>query len=163
MLDIFRRKRTQDNPRTREVIPDPMGYPRSDFSRYDPFGEERWSPERKSIHALEGAGRKGWDYDQNRGYGLVYGQTTPGRQERNNQGKGPRNYHRPDERILEDIYNRIAADWNLDAIDVDIKVDAGVVHLAGQVRDRTVRHRIEDITEAVRGVKSIENKIRIEK
>jgi hypothetical protein len=162
MLDIFRRKRNQDNPRSREVIPDPMGYPRSDFSRYDPYGEERWSPERKSIHALEGAGRKGWDYEQNRGYGLVYGQTTPSR-DRNHKGKGPRNYHRSDELIMEDIHDRIAADWNMDALDVDIKVEKGVVHLAGQVRDRSSRDRIEDITEAVRGVKSIENKIRIEK
>ena len=164
MLDIFKRKRSPADPRPREVIPDPMGYPRSDFSRYDPYGEERWSPERKSIHALEGAGRKGWDYDQNRGYGLVYGQTTSvSGQDRNHHGKGPRNYHRSDERILEDIYNRISADWKVDARDVDIRVEAGVVHLSGQVRDRSFRHRIEDITEAVRGVKSIENKIRIEK
>lgn len=164
MLDIFRRKRNQDSPRPREVIPDPMGYPHSDFSRYDPYGEERWSPERKSIHALEGAGRKGWDFEQNKAYGLVYGQNTSlYREGRNHHGKGPKNYQRSDERILEDIYERIAADWNLDVHDVDIKVEAGVVHLAGEVRDRSFRHRIEDITEAVRGVTSIENKIRIKK
>lgn len=165
MLDILRRKsdRDQRKNRQREVIPDAMGYPRSGFSRYDPFGEERWGPDRRSFHTLEGAGRKGWDYDQNRGYGQVYGNATVAQKpSRNFRGKGPRNYQRSDERILEDIYDRISGAWSLDASEVEIEVRNGVVQMSGRVADRSVRHRLEDIAEGILGVMSIENRISIQ-
>jgi hypothetical protein len=169
MLERFRKTKIEGQENSgyqRTIIPDWMGYPRSDYSRYDPYGEERWSPERKSIHALEGAGRKGWDYDQNRTYGSVYGNHAGHSQINempNHKGKGPRNYRRSDERIQEDIHDRLSRDWSLDSSDIEVSVKEGVVHLHGKVTDRSVKYRIEDITESVAGVRDIENKIRIAK
>lgn len=167
MLERFRKTKIPGQEHSgyqRTIIPDWMGYPRSDYSRYDPYGEEKWSPERKSIHALEGAGRKGWDQEQNRAYGSVYGnragQSQPDEM-RNHKGKGPRNYRRSDERIQEDIHDRLARDWSLDTSDIEVNVKEGVVHLEGSVKERSVKYRIEDITESIAGVKDIENKIRI--
>jgi hypothetical protein len=150
----------------RHIVPDWMGYPRSDFSRYDPNHEDRGYGDRKNVHALEGAGRKGWDYDQNRAYSSVYGDT-PGRPwredemyNRNHRGKGPRGYRRSDERIMEDIIDRLNADRALDLSEIEIEVRDGDIYLSGNGRDRITRHRIEDIVNNVPGVKNIENAIR---
>jgi len=166
MIERFRRTRNTGEENSgyhKNVIPDWMGYPHSDYSRYDPFGVEKWSPERKSIHALEGAGRKGWDYDQNRAYGFVYRNHASNTKTRDHRGRGPRNYVRSDERILEDIHDRLSCDWSMDTSDVEVNVNEGVVQLNGEVKDQSIKYRIEDIAESIAGVKDIENKIRLTK
>ena len=42
-------------------------------------------------------------------------------------GRGPRNYKRSDERILEDINERLTRDSMIDAFDIDVSVQDGVV------------------------------------
>lgn len=150
----------------RNIIPDWMGYPASDYSRYDPYQEDALHGERKGYHALEGAGRQGWDYDQNRGYAYVYGnrrgEPETGKAERNrdHRGKGPRNYRRSDERILEDIIDRVSAN-GIDASDVDISIDEGEVTLTGNIAARRFRRLLVDLVEEVPGVRHVDNCIRL--
>jgi hypothetical protein len=154
----------------RNIVPDWMGYPGSDYSRYDPFQEDRFGSGGKREHELEGAGRRGWDYDQNRVHSSVYGNVPrklAGGEKlhphfsRDFRGKGPRNYRRSDEMILEDLHDKLLTSCNADYSDVEIKVRGGEVLLSGKVRERSVRRRIEDIAETVSGVNHIENCIRI--
>jgi osmotically-inducible protein OsmY len=146
---------------TSHSIPHWMGYPRTEYGRYDPFPEESLQGNQADYHALEGAGRQGWDYDQNRAYAYVHGNRsgTDG-DRRNHRGKGPRNYRRSDERILDDIIERIVS-RRIDASDVDIRIDKGEVVLTGRIDDKRSRRALEDLVDEVPGVCQVENRIRL--
>lgn len=167
MLYTFKRSKY---PRSshRNIIPDWMGYPGSDYSRYDPYQEDAAGGERKGYHALEGAGRQGWDWDQNRGYAYVHGNRRgkepghDGKGVRDHRGKGPRNYQRTDERILEDIIDCITAQ-GIDASDVEVRITKGEVTLSGSVAERRDRRTLEDLVERVAGVSHLENCIRVKR
>ena len=90
-------------------------------------------------------------YDERYGRGLVSGF----------RGRGPKNYMRSDERILEDICERLWDADDVDASDVTVEVKDGEVTLSGNVGQRWTRHRIEDIADACGGVKDIHNEIRV--
>jgi hypothetical protein len=77
------------------------------------------------------------------------------------RGVGPRNYRRSDERILEDINERLTDDHHIDASDVGVKVEGGEVTLTGTVTDRAARRRAEDIAESVSGVGHVQNDLRV--
>ena len=75
--------------------------------------------------------------------------------------KGPKNYRRTDERIHEDICERLWADHSLDVGDVEVRVRDGVVELEGTVRLRRMKHDIEDIAANCAGVEDVHNRIRV--
>jgi osmotically-inducible protein OsmY len=77
------------------------------------------------------------------------------------KGKGPRGYHRSDERIQEDVNDRLSDDAYVDASDIDVKVENGTIILSGHVPDKKAKRRAEDIAESVRGVNNVENRLRI--
>ena len=135
---------------------------------------KRWQSReyRREQHGgrpLEGAGRGGWDYEQNRGYGNTFGNVSGPSSyiERGElkhfRGRGPKNYHRSDERIQEDINDFLTDDRFLDATHIEVKVESGEVVLSGEVEDREAKRRAEEIAEAVLGVKHLENRLRISK
>lgn len=75
-------------------------------------------------------------------------------------GRAPRGYTRSDERIREDICERLI-DSPYDASDVGIQVKDGEVTLDGTVTDRDDRRAIEDLAAAERGVFDVHNRIRV--
>jgi osmotically-inducible protein OsmY len=77
------------------------------------------------------------------------------------KGKGPRNYSRSDERIKEDINDRLSDDPFVDASEIDVTVSNGEVTLTGSVDHRSTKRRAEDLAEAVSGVKNVENRLRV--
>jgi hypothetical protein len=77
------------------------------------------------------------------------------------RGKGPKNYQRSDERILEDVCERMTDDDRLDASQIEVQVQGGVITLTGSVDDRMSKRRAEDIAESCLGVKDVQNQIRI--
>lgn len=76
-------------------------------------------------------------------------------------GKGPKTYRRPDERILEEVSERLAQSHDLDASDIVIHVANGEVQMDGTVRIRADKHLAEDLAEGVRGVTHVQNNLRI--
>jgi osmotically-inducible protein OsmY len=76
-------------------------------------------------------------------------------------GRGPRGYKRSDERIREDVNERLTDDYYLDASDIEVSVNDCVVTLMGRVNSRSDRHRAEDIAESVSGVKDVSNQLGI--
>jgi osmotically-inducible protein OsmY len=76
-------------------------------------------------------------------------------------GRGPRGYRRLDERIKEDVNDRLTDDPYLDATDIDVSVDDGVVTLSGTVSGRSDKRRAEDLAESVSGVKDVNNRLRV--
>jgi osmotically-inducible protein OsmY len=78
------------------------------------------------------------------------------------RGKGPRGYSRSDDRIKEDINDRLSDNPYIDATDVEVSVTNGEVVLSGKVTDRHNKRRAEDIAEGVSGVRNVENRIRVQ-
>lgn len=77
------------------------------------------------------------------------------------RGKGPKGYSRSDERIKEDVNDRLADDVFVDASEIEVTVDHGEVTLTGTVSQRNEKRRAEDLAEEVSGVKNVENRIRV--
>ncbi|HUJ13883.1 MAG TPA: BON domain-containing protein [Thermoanaerobaculia bacterium] len=77
------------------------------------------------------------------------------------RGAGPKNYRRSDERIREDVCERLTDDHYIDATDIEVNVNGGVVTLSGSVDDRMAKRRAEDVAESVRGVEDVQNQIRV--
>ena len=77
------------------------------------------------------------------------------------RGLGPKNYRRSDERIREDVCERLTLDHYVDASDIEVEVREGVVMLSGSVEDRRTKRRAEDVAESVNGVRDVQNQIRV--
>lgn len=109
-------------------------------------------------------GTAGQDYWSQSGPGSAYGRSDylqPGAAG-GYAGIGPRSYRRSDERINEDLCERLTHDHDVDASDIEVKVAEGIVTLSGSVRDRWMKHRAEDIADGCNGVHSVENRIRVQ-
>jgi osmotically-inducible protein OsmY len=77
------------------------------------------------------------------------------------RGKGPKGYHRSDERIREDVNDRLSDDPFLDASEIEVQVNNGEVILTGTVDNRIDKRRAEDIAEDVSGVTNVQNQLRV--
>jgi len=77
------------------------------------------------------------------------------------RGRGPR-AARTDSAIADDLYDRLTDDELLDASEILLGVDAGVVTLTGEVPIREMKHRAEDHAARVRGVREVHNHIRVD-
>jgi len=76
-------------------------------------------------------------------------------------GRGPRGYRRSDDRIREDIHERLTQHGQVDASDIDVDVRDGDVTLRGMVDNRAMRRMAEDVVESVSGVQDVTNQIRV--
>jgi osmotically-inducible protein OsmY len=77
------------------------------------------------------------------------------------RGHGPKNYRRTDDRIKEDINDRLSDDSWIDASDIEVEVSNGEVTLSGTVKNRQAKRRAEDLAEAISGVSNVENRLRV--
>lgn len=76
-------------------------------------------------------------------------------------GRGPRGYRRSDERIWEDVCERLTHAASVDASDIDVSVERGEVTLEGFVESRREKRAAEDICELVPGVVDVHNRLRV--
>jgi hypothetical protein len=72
-------------------------------------------------------------------------------------GVGPKGYQRSDDRIREDVCDRLTADTCVDPSDVDVRVKDGEVTLEGTIDSRETKRRVEDTVEDVAGVRQVHN------
>lgn len=78
---------------------------------------------------------------------------------RDYRGVGPANYTRSDERIREDLNERLTEAHDLDASGLSVEVEGGVATLSGRVPQRWMKHRAEDLADGCIGVTDIRNHI----
>jgi hypothetical protein len=76
-------------------------------------------------------------------------------------GRGPKGYRRPDERIHEDLAERLATS-NVRTDEVELAVSGGVVTLSGRVESRWDKRALEELAEDTFGVTSVENRLRVD-
>ena len=83
------------------------------------------------------------------------------RREMDHRGRGPSGYTRLDERIREDVCDRLTEDWAVDASDISVSVASGEVTLEGHVDSRQAKRRAEDCVERISGVGHVQNNLRV--
>jgi osmotically-inducible protein OsmY len=93
-------------------------------------------------------GASGGSSQGNQGEGMYY-------------GRGPKGYKRSDERIEEEANECLFEHSQIDASDIDVKVDSGEVTLSGEVKSRHAKRMAEDAVEKIRGVKDVINQLKV--
>ncbi|WP_322080836.1 BON domain-containing protein [Burkholderia sp. BCC1972] len=119
--------------------------------------------------AFRGHHRMGWyggEYDQGdpRGGDRAPDQARFGSEAERDalrQRRGPKGYTRSDERIREDVCERLAHALEIDVSDVAVQVNDGCVQLDGTVPARWMKHDIEDLADGCLGVRDVENRVRV--
>jgi hypothetical protein len=139
-----------------------QGYGRSPYGGGSNYTSDRST---SSFSGGYGAGSFGREQDYSRGSGI----TGEGRWSGQGggtgygmfAGRGPRNYQRSDDRVREDVNERLTADPRIDASDIDVRVQNGEVTLSGSVDDRRTRRLAEEIIEDLPGVRDVRNDLRV--
>src|SRR5215207_4432028 len=85
-----------------------------------------------------------------------------GRGEGKFRGRGPKNYRRSDDRLRDDVCERMSNNEWLDASDVEVNVVTGEVMLTGTVDSRYAKRLAENIAESVSGVSNVQNNLRVQ-
>ncbi len=131
---------------------------------YDTTGEREYAGGLERFEHAPHRSRGGdarWDLDEG---GIEFGRSrahSPGPDQGPHGGRGPRGYQRSDERIREDVCDRLTEASDLDASEIDVTVDAGIVTLTGTVDGRVAKRRAEDLAAATRGVHDVQNRLTI--
>ncbi len=77
-------------------------------------------------------------------------------------GIGPKGYKRSDEKIKDDVNERLEDHPRIDASNIEVQVNDGEVTLTGNVNDRYSKRLAEDVAHQCRGVKDVHNQIRVQ-
>jgi osmotically-inducible protein OsmY len=120
-------------------------------------------PSRSEEESRRAFDQRNVDYGQGQGAGAAW---TGGSQRGAGMtggfaGRGPKGYRRSDQRIEEEINDRLMADDRLDASEIEVTVKNGEVTLTGTVDDREAKRRAEDVAESVMGVEDVMNQLRV--
>lgn len=81
---------------------------------------------------------------------------------RRRRNLGPSNLQRQDQRIYEDICERLTDDDRIDASEIEVSVANGEVTLTGKLRSRQQKRRATFVIEDIRGVQDVHNNIRVQ-
>jgi osmotically-inducible protein OsmY len=98
-------------------------------------------------------------YDQGRLALGEYGRS----QYQRRTGQGPKGYKRSDERVREDVCDRLGHDWDVDASEVEVTVSNGEVTLTGTIGNRDQKFRVEHLADSVSGVNEVHNQLRVKR
>ncbi|WP_375289869.1 SWFGD domain-containing protein [Qipengyuania sp.] len=83
------------------------------------------------------------------------------RRRMDHRGRGPANYERSNERLLEDACERLTHDSRVDATNINVTCADNEVTLDGTVTSRSAKRRAEDVVHDITGVKHVQNNLRI--
>jgi osmotically-inducible protein OsmY len=147
---------------------------------FNPYYESRWggNRERERFGGLNrGYGGGGIGYGGGSSYGQSFGGPgfgagaagsyggTMGNSEYGMResfaGRGSRTYQRADERIKDEVHERLARHPAIDAQELDVQVQNGEVTLSGNVVTRYEKRLAEELAEEVFGVRNVQNTIRV--
>ncbi len=119
--------------------------------------DRQWGPDRSNDAYSSGyPGQGGWgDFSDRRA-------PAPAHADRGHRGRGPQGYVRSDERIADDIVDRLTDAPDIDASEIMLMVEGGVATLTGNVPVRAMKHRAEDIAADASGVREVRNRIRVD-
>ena len=124
------------------------------------FSNQRYSGQRFNQGGWNQSGqsgRSGQNWGQSYG-GQSYGS---GYQGRGFAGRGPKGYQRSDDRVKEQLSDRLMDDDDIDASEISVEVKSGEVTLTGTVNSREEKRAAEEIAEQSPGVREVQNLLRV--
>ena len=83
------------------------------------------------------------------------------RRRQDHRGRGPANYQRSNERLLEDACERLTHNSRIDASNITVTADNNEITLDGMVDSRSAKRHAEDCVHDISGVKHVQNNLRI--
>jgi len=162
----------------------PSGSDRSDYSQHRGFGGRDYQGEGfsggGSYTTAGGFGTGGGNFAGNSRPGSLYGSNAsygggggnsrssfdPGGEHSGSRGqfsgRGPKGYRRSDDRITEDVNEALSQHPEIDASEIEVKVNNGEVTLSGTVSERQFKRMAEDVVERCSGVHDVRNEIRVQ-
>jgi hypothetical protein len=126
--------------------------------------ESDWGGPRTGRTNLYGTGGGGFGTGMasyGAGMGNFAGTATYGGGMGRHAGRGPKGWQRSDDRIREDVNERLTDHPHIDASEIEVQVQNGEVTLSGTVEDRHAKRLAEDIADSVSGVRDVHNQIRV--
>lgn len=133
----------------------------TNFRDDEVLGNQPWDsgPMRQEFSQGYSLGTPGWgeNYESYRNSYLRPSWPTQTAQPR----RLPRGYKRTDERIYEEVCERLSNVPGLDPTDVSVEVKEGTVTLEGTIDSRYSKHAVENIADSVCGTKDVINHLRI--
>jgi len=126
---------------------------------YDQWGQEA-GHQRQSGGFDRGPGSRGRE-GQWFGGEQWYGGGRSGSGRGMHTGHGPKGYRRSDDRVHEDVCEKLTEHGEIDARELEVKVQNGEVTLSGTVPSRQAKRMAEDVAEEVAGVKEVSNLLRV--
>jgi hypothetical protein len=76
-------------------------------------------------------------------------------------GRGPKGYRRSDQQLIEEASQRLERDGHVDATDIEVTADDGIITLRGTVPDRRTKRCAEECVESVYGARDVMNELRL--
>ena len=136
------------------------------FRSGESYGNRGYDYGRENREGYDREGGRGWWDRASDAVASWFGDEEAERRRRMDQqhehrGRGPKGYRRSDERIKEDVNDRLSDDYYLDASDIEVQVSNTEVTLTGTVNNRNDKRRAEDLAESVSGVTNVENRLRV--
>lgn len=116
-------------------------------NRNDQYSESRWD-----VYSNELGSRNNWPDRYASASAL-----------RNHRGRGPSNWQRSDQRLYEEVCECLTDDEHIDASDIEVRVEQGVVTLSGTVPRRQDKRHAEELIEQIRGVQDVHNQLRVQR
>lgn len=95
--------------------------------------------------------------------GHDYGRGHEARQQQPQFARGPKGYKRSDDRLKEDLSEKLHHAYDIDSSDVEIDVKNGEITLSGTVPSREMRYRLEHLADGVVGVNDIHNNVKVKR
>ncbi|MGY4750457.1 BON domain-containing protein [Pannonibacter sp. Q-1] len=145
------------------------------FARHDQRHDEQrrgWDDERRWGRNSESGMYGGPGYENGPGFpprvydpGMLSALQGQGRREtgaRGFRGHGPKDYKRSDDRIREDVCDRLVDADTVDASGITVEVSNGEVTLNGHVSSRQAKRAAEDCIEDCSGVQHVQNNLRVQ-
>jgi osmotically-inducible protein OsmY len=138
----------------------------NDYGNRGEFRNDDRNRNRAGSYRSDDHSRNWWDKTKDEVSGWFGDENAQQRRDRDQQGehrgKGPKGYTRTDERIKEDVHERLTEDASVDASEIEVDVKNGEVFLKGTVNSRQEKRRAEDVIENISGVKNVENHIKVQ-
>ena len=127
-------------------------------------GRPRTAEEQARFDGFYAPSSYAWSADNGRNNGYGRNVSAAGSEVRGGfSGRGPKGYTRTDDRIREDVCERLSWNDEVDATDISVRVEDGEVTLEGSVETRHMKRLAEDLAEEVFGVRDVHNTVRVKK
>lgn len=104
---------------------------------------------RSSSQQFSSGGERGSLFSDSRKYGPY-------------AGKGPKGYKRSDQQMCEEANQALERDGRVDASEIEVSCNEGVLKLTGKVENRAAKRDAEECVEDIYGVQDVMNELKVE-